>query len=136
MKKGYEYDDNIYEESDGGTPYKVYFTKEDADKASIDLEIEMLKDTDISNYAYDISNITSKSSSEVKLFLESLIEKYGRPEPKSKWDRLGEYQLNPKASFEESKEFMSMISIRFYEVIEVEVDKGSRRDYQIDEILI
>jgi hypothetical protein len=39
------------------------------------------------------------------------------------------------ASDEESRKFLSMHSIRFYDVVEVEVDVTSLRDAQIDRIL-
>ena len=37
LKKGFEYDDNIYNEVDGGNPSLVVFDKEDADQKVYEL---------------------------------------------------------------------------------------------------
>lgn len=135
MQKGYEYDDNIYNPVEGGTPQKVFFNKEDAYIEKNRLEIKTMKEMDITSYTYSIEDELNVEIDELTSFLESLNEKYGKPAPVNKWDSLGEYQLNPMASDEEAKKFLSMHSIRFYEVVEVDVDVTSLRDTQIDRIL-
>ena len=135
MQKGYEYDDNIYNPQEGGTPLKVFFNLEDANSEKDILEIESMKEQDISSYSYSIEDELNVETIELKSFLESLNNKYGTPAPVTRWDSFGEYQLNPMASYEESKKFLSMHSIRFYEVVEVDVDVTSLRDTQIDRIL-
>jgi len=135
MQKGYEYDDNIYNSTEGGTPTKVFFNKEDAYLEKDRLEIKYMKETDITSYSYSIEDELKVEIDEVKSFLESLNNKYGTPAPLNKWDSFGEFQLNPMASYEESKKFLKMHSVRFYEISEVEVDLPSLRDSQIDRIL-
>jgi len=135
MEKGYEYDDNIYNSTEGGNPKTIIFGKKEAEEKSHKLEIEVLKEVDIRLYTYDIEDAISSDIEEVKSYLESLNQKYGKPVPKNKWDKLGEYQLNPKATDEEAEKYLSMLSIRFFEVVEVEVDVQSLRNHQIEEIL-
>lgn len=135
MQKGYEYDDNIYNPTEGGTPKKIIFNEEDAYLEKDRLEIEYMKETDITSYSYSIEDELNIPLEEVTSFLESLNDKYGKPAPINRWDSFGEFQLNPMASDEESKKFLSMHSLRFYEVVEVEVDVASLRDAQIDRIL-
>jgi len=135
MEKGFEYDDSIYNPTEGGTPRKVIFGKKEAEEKMQELEIEAIKSLDITHYTYELEDALSADSEEVKNYLNSLNEKYGTPEPKNRWDEFGEYQLNPKATDEESEKFLSMISIRFYEVREVEVDVQSLRNHQIEQIL-
>jgi hypothetical protein len=135
MQKGYEYDDNIYNPTESGTPKKIIFNEEDAYLEKDRLEIEYMKETDITSYSYSIEDELNIPLEEVTSFLESLNDKYGKPAPINRWDSFGEFQLNPMASDEESKKFLSMHSLRFYEVAEVEVDVASLRDAQIDRIL-
>lgn len=135
MQKGYEYDDNIYNPTEGGTPKKVFFNKEDAYIDKDKLEIKYMKETDITSYTYSIEDEINIPIEEVTGFLESLNNKYGKPSPLNRWDSFGEFQLNPMATDEESKKFLSMHSLRFYEVVEVDVDVTSLRNNQIDRIL-
>lgn len=135
MQKGYEYDDNIYNPTEGGTPTKVFFNEKDAETEQLRLEIKAMKDTSIRNYTYSIEDELNVELDEVESFLESLNDKYGIPAPVNRWDSFGKFQLNPMASDEESRKFLSMHSIRFYDVVEVEVDVTSLRDAQIDRIL-
>jgi len=135
MQKGYEYDDNIYNPTEGGTPKKVIFNKEDAYLEKDRLEIKYMKETDIASYTYSIEDELNIPFEEVTGFLESLNDKYGKPAPVNRWDSFGEFQLNPMATDEESNKFLSMHSLRFYEVVEVDVDVTSLRDTQIDRIL-
>jgi hypothetical protein len=135
MQKGYEYDDNIYNPTEGGTPTKVFFNEEDAYIEKEKLEIKCMKELEITNYVYSIEDELNVELDEVESFLESLNDKYGIPAPVNRWDSFGKFQLNPMASDEESRKFLSMHSIRFYDVVEVEVDVTSLRDAQIDRIL-
>lgn len=134
MKKGFEYDDNIYNESDGGEPKKIFFSKKDADEEASKLNIEEIKNCDIHDYAYDIEDIINDPE-KTSEYLKSLNEKYGKPTPKNKWEDFGEYQLNPKATDEEAKEYLSMIKIRFFEIKKVDIDVTSYRDFKIEEVL-
>jgi hypothetical protein len=54
LKKGFEYDDNIYNEVDGGKPSLVVFDKEDADQKVYELNIQEYKEVNITDYGYGI----------------------------------------------------------------------------------
>jgi hypothetical protein len=56
MQKGYEYDDNIYNPTEGGTPTKVFFNEEDAYIEKEKLEIKCMKELEITNYVYSIED--------------------------------------------------------------------------------
>ena len=136
MQKGYEYDDNIYNETEGGTPTRIFFRKEDADEERENLEIEAMKEYDISHYSYDVDDCLTVDLDKFKDFVSKINTKYGKPTPKYDWDDYNnEYRLNPAASKEESKEYLEMHSVRFYDVVTCEVDVPSMRDYKIDQAL-
>jgi hypothetical protein len=140
LNKGYEYNDEIYHEpeSGGGTPKKIYFTKADAKKEVIRLNIKEMKGTDIQQYAYDLEDIVGDVDG-LKLYVDSLNTKYGIPTPKSSWDRPGEYTLNEKADDEESLKYMKFVSLSFYDIVETEVDDAdfvkTFRESKLNEIL-
>ena len=136
LKKGFEYNDEINYESDGGGghPEKVFFKKEDAKKEILRLDIEEMKETDIEHYAYDIGDIVSDVDG-FKAYIKSLNEKYGAPVGKNQWDRPDEWRLNSKATDEESIEYMRFVNLSFYDLAETEVDIPSLREAKIDQIL-
>jgi len=135
MQKGYEYDDNIYNPTEGGNPTKVFFNKKDAETEQLRLEIKAMKDTSICNYTYSLEDELNVIIDEFTVFLESLNNKYGIPTPVNKWDRFDEFQLNPMATDEECQKYLEMHSIRFYEIAEADIDVASFRDWKIDDIL-
>lgn len=135
MRKGWEYDDSTYSESDGGHPCKIIFNKEEANLFRNLLEISAMKETDISQYSYEIEEELNEDYDDVVAYLKSLNEKYGHPESKNKWESWGELQLNPKATEDEGQTFLKMHNIRFFDVVECEVDQSSLRDYQINQVL-
>ena len=67
-------------------------------------------------------------------FNESLNDKYGKPEIKNRWES-SENRLHPMANEEETKKYMSMVKISFYEVVETDIDIQSYREKKITEIL-
>lgn len=135
MEKGFEYDDNTYNPTDGGNPRKVFFSRKDAETDLEILEIKNIKQIDISHYMpYDFDEGLNVDIDEFKNYLKSLNDKYGLPEKKYSWDN-NEYVLNPKATDEETIKFLNMFSLRFFEIVEVDVDLPSFRNQQISEIL-
>lgn len=134
MQKGYEYNDEINNPTEGGHPTKIFFSKKDAEEKVIELNINEFKQTNLEEYTYDMEDICSDVDS-LKEYVKSLNEKYGVPTPKNKWDRPDEYRLNAKATEEEGKKYASMVDITFYEISTVDVDVASFRDFKIDEIL-
>ena len=134
LKKGFEYDDNIYNESDGGTPNLIVFSREDAQLKVNELNIQELKNCSISEYSYDMEDILNVEIDEYDKFNESLNTKYGKPESKNRWDSF-ENKLHPMANEEEANQYIKMVSISFYEAVETDIDVQSLREKQVSSIL-
>jgi hypothetical protein len=134
LKKGFEYDDNIYNEVEGGTPNLIIFSKEDAQLKVNELNIQELKNCSISEYSYDMEDILNVEIDEYDKFNESLNTKYGKPESKNRWDSF-ENKLHPMANEEEANQYIKMVSISFYEAVETDIDVQSLREKQVSSIL-
>jgi hypothetical protein len=136
VKKGYEYDDNIYSQSEsgGGSPELICFSKEDAEEKVNELNKQEFKTSSLSYYSYDLEDILNVDVEEYQKFNESLVEKYGKINKKNSWDD-SENILHPMANEEETKKYMEMVYLSFYEVKETDIDVQSFRDYKIDEVL-
>jgi hypothetical protein len=134
LKKGFEYDDNIYSESEGGSPSLIVFSKEDAMKKVEELNIKEYKECSLHEYSYDLEDALSVDVSEYEEFNDSLTTKYGKPELKNKWES-SENRLHPMANEEEIKKYMSMVKLSFYEAVETDIDVQSLREKQINQIL-
>jgi hypothetical protein len=137
LQKGYEYNDEIYSESDSGAghPQRVFFNRESAQKECQRLDILEFKKTNITEYTYEIEDILNCDESELLKFCNSLNEKYGKPESNSRWDRVDDFRLNEKASEEESVKYANMVGISFFSVEECDVDVQDLRDYQINQVI-
>jgi hypothetical protein len=134
LQKGFEYNDEVYTESDGGNPKIIFFSKEDARAKVEQLNFDEYKQRSLSEYTYDIDDVLSVDVEEYESFNESLVEKYGPIVAANRWDDT-ENILHPKANLEESKKYSEMVSTSFYDVVETEVDMESYRDYKIGEII-
>ena len=134
LKKGFEYDDNIYNEVDGGKPSLVVFDKEDADQKVYELNIQEYKQLNITDYGYGLDEVLKVDEDVYTDFNKSLVEKYGEIAKQGSWDRT-EYRLHPMADDEESKKYAKMLEISFYEVVETDLDMKSYRDTKINSIL-
>lgn len=134
LKKGFEYDDNIYNEVDGGNPSLVVFDKEDADQKVYELNIQEYKEVNITDYGYGLDEVLKVDEDVYTDFNKSLVEKYGEIAKQGSWDRT-EYRLHPMADDEESKKYAKMLEISFYEVVETDLDMKSYRDTKINSIL-
>ena len=134
LRKGFEYDDNIYNESEGGTPNLIVFSKEDADKKVDELNAKEYQQCSLNEYSYDLEDSLSVDLSEYDEFNDSLTTKYGKPELKNKWES-SENRLHPMANEEETKKYMSMVKLSFYEAMETDIDIRSYREKKITEIL-
>ena len=134
LRKGFEYDDNIYNESEGGTPNLIVFSKEDADKKVDELNAKEYQQCSLNEYSYDLEDSLSVDLSEYDEFNDSLTTKYGKPELKNKWES-SENRLHPMANEEEIKKYMSMVKLSFYEAMETDIDIRSYREKKITEIL-
>ena len=134
LKKGFEYDDNIYNEVDGGKPSLVVFDKEDADQKVYELNIQEYKQLNITDYGYGLDEVLKVDEDVYTDFNKSLVEKYGEIAKQGSWDRT-DYRLHPMANDEESKKYAEMLGISFYEVVETDLDMKSYRDTKINSIL-
>lgn len=134
LQKGFEYNDEVYTEGEGGNPQIVCFSKEDA-KIKVDqLNFEEYKKRSLIEYTYDLEDVLKVDVSEYENFNDSLVEKYGPIVATNRWDDT-ENILHPKANLEESKKYCDMTTLSFYDVVETEVDMESYRDYKIGEII-
>jgi hypothetical protein len=134
LRKGFEYDDNIYSESEGGSPSLIVFSKEDANRKVNELNAKEFKQCSISEYSYDMEDILTVEIDEYDKFNESLNQKYGKPESKNRWESY-ENRLHPEANEEEAEKYIKMVSMSFYEAIETDIDVRSYREKKITEIL-
>jgi hypothetical protein len=117
LKKGFEYDDNIYSESEGGSPSLIVFSKEDAKLKVKELNAKEYKQCSLNEYSYDLEDSLSVDVSEYDEFNESLNTKYGKPESKNRWESY-ENRLHPMANEEEIDKYMNMVKLSFYEAVE------------------
>jgi len=134
LKKGFEYDDNIYNEVDGGKPSLILFDKDDANQKVYELNIEEYKQLNLSDYGYGMDEILKVDEEDYLAFNKSLVEKYGEIPNQGRWDRT-EHRLHPMANEEESKKYSKMVDISFYEMVETDIDMKSYRDTKINSIL-
>ena len=134
LKKGFEYDDNIYNESEGGKPNLIVFSEEDAKKKVDELNAKEYQQSSLNEYSYDLEDSLNVEISDYDEFNESLNTKYGKPESKNRWESF-ENRLHPMANEEETKKYMSMVKLSFYEAVETDIDVRSYREKKITEIL-
>lgn len=134
VKKGYEYDDSIYTESEGGNPELICFSKEDAESKVNELNKQEFKTTSLSYYSYELEDILNVDIEEYEKFNQSLAEKYGKIAKKDSWNDV-ENTLHPMANDEETEKYIKMVGISFYEVKATDIDVQSFRDYKINEVL-
>ena len=134
LKKGFEYDDNIYNESEGGNPSLIVFSEEDANKKVNELNAKEYKQCSLNEYSYDLEDSLSVDLSEYDEFNESLNTKYGKPESKNRWESF-ENRLHPMANEEECKKYSEMVSLNFYEYTETDIDVESLRNKQLESLL-
>jgi hypothetical protein len=136
LQKGFEYDDSIYSESDGGGghPKLVTFSKDEVEPKIKELNLIEYKITSIRDYTYEIEDILNVDEEEYLNFNRSLVEKYGPISKKYSWEDT-EYMLHPSATDEECEKYVSMVSIDFYYAVETDIDIQSFRNERINNIL-
>jgi len=124
FEKGFEYNDEVYSETEsgGGNPQKVTFSKEDAKKLVMELNRKELRGCDIRNYTYDLDDLCDP----VKL--KAVFEKNGW-----QWDdEHYDIRVPNDATDAQVDEISKMVSLSFYDYQEVDLDMTSFRDRQID----
>lgn len=136
LQKGFEYNDEIYSESDGGGghPKLVTFSQDEVNEKITELNINEYKTTSIRDYTYDMEDILNVDEDEYLSFNKSLVEKYGPVSKKYTWEDT-EYMLHPSANEEECKKYSKMVSIDFYYAVETDIDIQSFRNERINNIL-
>ena len=138
LQRGFEYDDEIYSnhESGSGFPQTVFFTKPGALEQTRKLNIEEFKTTNISDYCYEIEDICDDVE-KLKELVKQFKQKYGEcPPSKSVWERKpDEWRLHPDVTDEEAKQYVKLINLEFYEVVETEVDVQDMRESKIENII-
>jgi hypothetical protein len=134
LKKGFEYDDNIYCEIEGGNPSLIAFDKKGAEQKVYELNIKEYKQVNINNFSYQLDDLLNVDVEVYENFNKSLIEKYGEINKIAIWDRT-DNRLHPMANDEESKNYSEMVNLDFYEVVETDIDMESYRETKINSIL-
>lgn len=134
MKKGYEYDDNIYNETEGVTPEIVCFSKQDAIKKAKELNITEYQTSSITDFSYEYEDCVNVEWDIFENFNNSLVEKYGKIPLKYSWDS-PENRLHPSANQDEINEYCKMVTISFYDIVEVDIDTSGYRDKKLQQIL-
>jgi hypothetical protein len=134
VKKGYEYDDNIYNEIDGGTPKLIIFGQEEVKEKVKKANIEEFRNISIHDYGYDMSEILNVDQNQYLEFNKSLVEKYGPIKTQYSWHNT-EYMLHTSANEEECDNYLKMVNIRFYEAVETDIDLQSYREHKLSEII-
>ncbi len=134
LRKGFEYDDSVYNSQEGGHPSLVVFSKEDAKLKVKELNIKQFKECNLSEYSYEMDEILNVDYEEYNKFNEDLETKYGKPKSKNQWETF-EDRLHPMANESEIEQYMKMVSFSFYEIIETDIDISSLRNEQINQIL-
>jgi hypothetical protein len=133
LQKGFEYNDEIYSDSEGGSPSLVTFDLEGAKNKVKELNISEYKKVSLRDYAYDMEDILNVDEDKFLAFNRKLREKYG--EIQTRWREDVNYMLHPMANDEESDEYAKMVNINFYEYVETDIDIQSLRNERINEIL-
>lgn len=120
---GYEYNDEIYyqSESGGGTPVKVYLDKAKAEAEIDRLNLESLVTCEIGQYAYNMSDIVSDMNA-----FEKILKKYdteGTLDLEDEYE-IGEWFSANAISFSQAdkRKIVKLVNLEFYTLAEVEID--------------
>lgn len=120
---GYEYNDEIYHQSEhgGGTPVRIYLDKEKAQAEVNRLNMEAFVTCEIGQYAYDVSELVSDMEE-----FEKIIKKYDKEGAVDLEDgyEMGEWFSENASKFSKSdqKKLLDLVQLEFYTLTEVEID--------------
>lgn len=122
VQVGYDYNDEIYSRSDsGGNPTKIYLNYQKAQAEVNRLNMQELLTCEIGQYAYDLEDIIIDMAE-----FEKILRKY---DTKNSLDMDDSYALSEwfttnskKFSSEDMVKVCTLISLNFYELVEVEFD--------------
>ena len=121
---GYEYNDEIYyqSESGGGTPVRVFLDKAKAQAEVDKMNLESLIGCEIGSYAYDFSDIVSDEDAFMKI-----IKKYVKNDDEVDLEdgyELGEWFSSNASKFSQAdqKKIAKLVNLEFFTITEVEID--------------
>lgn len=122
---GYEYDDERYNRTEGGTPQLVVTDEVVAKKKMMELEISRWRGQNIGNYGYDIDEIARDSKNTAEL--EKALELVGID-----IENLYDSEISIDATDEQIRNLIRLSNIRFYEIVEIEIDDSSEPEVEKD----
>lgn len=117
MQKGFEYDDNNYNQEEGGSAIKVYLAKERAEEAALQQSIGDLLGNNLSEYSWALRE-SEEAVENVKAAVKNA---------KGKYDADDDYNfrithLPDNITAEQVSEILSALEITFYNVEEIELE--------------
>ena len=136
VEKGFEYNDEIHSpnEGGGGIPKKIFFNLNDVQSEVKRLNLEMLKNVNIIDYAYDIEDVVNDVE-EFEALINKINENHGgKEQPKYNWQDYT-WKIHSQATDDELSEVYKLVSLSFYDYYVVDIDTQSFRDNQIDRVL-
>ncbi len=115
QKLGYEYNDETYyrPEDGGGNPVIVMTDEVVAKKKFMELEIEAWRGETVGNYGYNLDEVASDESE-----FEKALEAMGL-----EVDDLWNVEIPKTATDDQIKRLIKASSIRFHEIVEVEIEE-------------
>jgi hypothetical protein len=111
QEKGYEYNDEIYSVSEYGSPVQVFKSKTEANLAADKLNYKKLLDTEIGQYAYDITDIVDDMDTFLSIINAASGKNYTEEDIDYKFEM-------PQLSYEEYQKIKDCIDLNFYDVVE------------------
>jgi hypothetical protein len=123
---GYEYNDEIYYrgENDAVTPVMLYTSLEKAEAEAVRLTLSDLRTTELNQYAWCIEDIILDTKAH-KRAVEDLMEKYSPGWEVKAYEGYEEMEsmggIIQQMSDSDLSELLSHLTIKFYEVHEVEL---------------
>ncbi|MEK6829499.1 MAG: hypothetical protein AABY15_05180 [Nanoarchaeota archaeon] len=120
QKLGYEYNDETYyrPQDGGGTPEIVLTDEVMAKKRMMELEIKEWRGQSIGNYGYGLDEIA-----EDELEFEKALKAIGL-DPEDGWD----LDIPKTATDEQIKRLIKASRVRFYEIVEVDIDSSTSKE--------
>lgn len=121
---GYEYNDEIYYQSEngGGRPVRVFLDKAKAQDEVEKMNFEALMGCEIGSYAYDLSDIVSNMDVFTKIIKKYMTEDDSVDVEDSY--ELGEWFSSHASKFSQAdqKKIAKLVTLEFYSLTEVEID--------------
>ena len=121
---GYEYNDEIYHQSEhgGGTPVMIYLDKAKAEDEVSKMNLNALMSCEIGSYAYDFSEVVDDLDE-----FKRIVKKYVSEDDELDLDdsyEVGEWFSSNGSKFSESdkKKIAKLVNLEFYSITEVEID--------------